>query len=246
MLWLNQPELVNALSPQIKYGLAEYIPEFFQDPSARCLLMSGNGKSFCAGGDLRDMAGEQSPLVVRKRLSDSHENWVRHLLFGEKPVVMAVNGAAIGAGFALAMLGDIIIAANTAYFQAGFSSIGVVADMGLSATLPRAVGMPRAKAILFGNERVSAAEALSIGMVNGITESNLLMPSAIELAEKLASGPTTAIGLTKKLLNVGFDETGLNFRKTEAEVQAVAFSSKDRAEGVAAFFEKRKPNFIGH
>jgi 2-(1,2-epoxy-1,2-dihydrophenyl)acetyl-CoA isomerase len=156
ILRLNQPERMNALSADIKGALAREIPDFMQDPSARCLLITGTDKAFCAGGDIRNMVGEQNALEVRERLAASHENWARHLLLGDKPVIMAVNGPAVGAGFALAMLGDLIIASESAYFLAGFSAIGAAADMGLGATLPRAVGMPRAKDILFTNRRVSA------------------------------------------------------------------------------------------
>jgi len=245
ILRLNQPERMNALNADIKGALGREVPAFMRDSSARCLLITGSEKAFCAGGDIRNMVGEQPAAEVRERLAASHENWARHLLMGEKPVIMAVSGPAVGAGFALAMLGDIIIASDTAYFLAGFSAIGAAADMGLGATLPRAVGMPFAKDILFTNRRVSAQEALAIGMVTRVVPSENLMAAAVELGESLARGPTVGIGLTKMLLNTGYEQSLTALFATEAIAQTVAFATADRAEGAAAFLERRKPQFLG-
>lgn len=245
ILRLNQPGTMNALTVEIKQSLGAEVSDFIRDPAARCLLITGADKVFCAGGDVRNMVGEQPALEVRERLALSHENWVRHLLMGGKPVIMAVNGPAVGAGFALAMLGDIIIASESAYFMAGFSAMGAAADMGLGATLPRAVGMIRAKDILFSNRRISAQEALSMGMVTSLAAPDDLMATALKMGDNLANAATVGIGLTKMLLNMGYEQSLSSLFATEAIAQTVAFSTADRAEGAAAFLERRKPKFIG-
>ena len=245
ILRLNQPDRMNALSADIKDGLRQHIPEIFADPSARCLMITGNGNAFCAGGDVRNMVGNQPPAVVRKRLADSHEGWVRHLLQGEKPVITAVNGPAVGAGFALAMLGDIILATKSAYFLAGFTNVGAVADMGLAATLPRAVGVPLAKEILFTRRKVKSDWAQAIGMVNKVFEDEDFETQSLSFAEELADGPTVGIGLTKTLISLGYELDMGSLLLQEGLAQAYAFSSEDREEGAAAFLEKRAPRFKG-
>jgi 2-(1,2-epoxy-1,2-dihydrophenyl)acetyl-CoA isomerase len=246
ILRLNQPESMNALSREMKDKLAEYVPQFIDDADARCLLITGSGNSFCAGGDLKSIVGPQSPQAVRDRLSGSHERWVKHLLQGRKPVVTAVNGAAVGAGFALAMLGDIILASDDAYFIAGFANVGAAADLALAMTLPRAIGMTRAKELLLLNERVSAQQALSMGMINRVSASGDLLDAAVGVGEKLAAGPTVGLGLTKMLMNKGFEEPLSHFFDSEIAAQVAAFATSDFSEGLAAFESKRRPSFKGH
>ncbi|MBX3575455.1 MAG: enoyl-CoA hydratase/isomerase family protein [Mesorhizobium sp.] len=245
ILRLNQPEKMNALSLDIKAALGVFIPQFFSDQSARCLMITGTGSAFCAGGDIRNMTGDQPSAVVRARITGSHDGWARHLLQGEKPVVMAVNGAAAGAGFALAMLGDLVLASTSAYFLAGFASVGAVADMGLAATLPRAVGVTRAKEILFGNAKVTSARAEQIGMVNAVFPDADFEEKAIAYAMSLARGPTVGLGLTKTLIRQAYDADLSTLLQSEAAMQVIAFATEDRAEGAAAFLERRKPTFKG-
>src|SRR6266571_3355472 len=142
---LNEPRTLNALSPAIKAGIEHELLPLLSDPEVRAIVITGEGRAFCAGGDIRAM-DEHRGVAVRERMRKSHR-WLAALLSTEKPVVTAINGVAAGAGFSLALTGDIVVAARTARFKAGFPGIGAVPDLGLAYTLPRAVGMLRAKDI---------------------------------------------------------------------------------------------------
>lgn len=237
---LNQPKTMNALSAAIKRGLEAEVPRLLADSIVRCIVITGTDKAFCAGGDITNMADRGAPSV-RERLHQSHA-WVKLLLAGEKPVVAAVNGAAAGAGFSLAMMCDFVVAADSAYFQAGFPGLGAAPDLGLALTLPRAVGMLRAKDLLMTNRRVMAAEALAWGMATRVVPAASLLAEALALAQSLAAGPATSLGLTKSLLNQAYSSIP-DFLNEEAMTQAIAFGSEEFGEGVAAFLGKRKPQF---
>lgn len=243
LLRLQEPETMNALSPTIKAGLEREVPRLIEDPGLRAIVVTGAGKAFCAGGDIRAMT-DRRPAAVKTRL-ERNWIWARSLVTCDKPVLMAVNGAAAGAGFALAMLGDIVIAASDARFKAGFAGLGAVPDMGLGYTLPRLIGLQRAREILLTNRTVEAEEALRLGMVSRIAEPAALLPETMALARLLADGPAIAIGLTKSMVRRAFDDTLERFLEDEAKAQAIAFASEDFAEGVAAFLEKRRAVFKG-
>ncbi|GAA4819026.1 enoyl-CoA hydratase-related protein [Sphingosinicella ginsenosidimutans] len=244
VLKLAEPETRNALSPAIRSALEAAVPALLADEAVRCLLLTGTGRSFCAGGDLRTMEAIPSPQESRARLARSHA-WLRALIEAEKPIVTAVNGIAVGAGFGLAMVGDIIIAADDALFVPGFPLVGVVADYGLGRTLPRAIGVVRAKDILLTGRKVDAAEALAIGMVSRIVPADRLESEAEAIARQLAEGPAVSLGLTKRLVDRGFDGDAAAYLALEGFAQAAAFGSADHREGVAAFREKRTPRFEG-
>lgn len=244
ILRLAQPSTRNALSVEIKARLEILVPAYFDDPFARCLLITGSDEAFCAGGDITSLSEPQPPAAVRTRMARSY-GWIERLLEGEKPVITAVNGPAVGAGFGLALLGDIILASDRSWFRAGFSAIGAAADYGLGRTLPRAVGAPRAKDILLSNRKVEAAEALDIGMISRLVRHDILQDEARDLAQQLAQAPTVGLGLTKRLVNLGFTTSPSDYLKEEGLAQAIAFSTADHAEGVTAFLEKRKPEFSG-
>ena len=237
---LNQPQTMNALSPAIKQGLESAVPQLMADPAVRCIVITGTDKAFCAGGDISNMADRSAPSV-RERMRPSH-GWVKLLLAGEKPVVAAVNGAAAGAGFSLAMMCDFVLLADNAYFKAGFPGLGAAPDLGLALTLPRAIGMLRAKDILMTNRRVNAEEALALGMATRVVPAAALLGEALTLAQSLAAGPATSLGLTKHLLNQAYGPI-TDFLAQEAMTQAIAFGSEEFEEGVAAFLGKRKPEF---
>lgn len=244
ILILNRPERMNALTVEIKNALGELISTFFADPSARCLLISGSGDAFCAGGDLRTLALGHSPDETRERMGLSHV-WARQLLTGAKPVIMAVNGAAAGAGFGLALMGDIILASDTAYFYPGFASIGAAADLAVAYTLPRAVGTVRAKQILLANRKVTASEALEMGLVGQLLPAGQLMDEALKLGRKLAAGPTLGLGHTKILVNRAYELPLDEFLAAETAAQVETFASEDCREGASAFLERRTPVFNG-
>jgi 2-(1,2-epoxy-1,2-dihydrophenyl)acetyl-CoA isomerase len=186
------------------------------------------------------MADRSAPSV-RARMHQSY-TWAQSILTGEKPVVAAVNGAAAGAGFSLALLCDIAIVSDKAFFRAAFPGLGAVPDLGLALTLPRSIGTARAKDILLTNRRIDAAEAVTLGIAKRMVPAASLLDDALQLAKELAAGPATSFGLTKMLLNSAYGPID-DFFATEAMAQAVAFGSREFAEGVSAFLGKRKADF---
>lgn len=244
ILRLNDPKSMNALSAGVREGLTREVHRLLDDPKVRCLLFTGTDGAFCAGGDIRSM-DDRRPTDTRARMHRHYGGWAARLLKAEKPVVMAVNGAAAGAGVSLALMGDIIIASRTAYFTTAFSRLGVVPDLGLVATLPRAIGMARARDMLLTSRKVPADEALQMGLVARLTEPDELMPAALEAAQALANGPTTSLGLIKRLLQRAYDHSIDEFLEAEGFAQAVAMTTEDFEEGLAAFKAKRKPQFKG-
>ncbi len=244
ILRVNDPKSMNALSAPVREGLTREVHRLLDAPDVRCLLITGTGDAFCAGGDIRAM-DDRRATDTRARMHRHYRGWASRLLKSEKPVVMAVNGAAAGAGVSLALMGDIIIASRTAYFTTGFARLGAVPDLGLIATLPRAIGMARARDMLLTSRRVPADEALQMGLVARVTEPADLMPAALEAAHALASGPTVTLGLIKRLLQRAYDHSFDEYLEAEGFAQAVAMTTEDFEEGVAAFKEKRKPRFQG-
>ncbi len=238
---LNQPETMNAISPDIKAGLTAHIPALTADPTIRCLVITGTGNAFCAGGDLRNMTDRRAPAVFA-RMQQSYA-WVEHLVTGKTPVIAAVNGAAAGAGFSLAMLCDLVLVSEEASFRAGFPNIGAAPDLGLAFTLPRVVGMQRARELLLTNRRVTAEEAVTLGLALRSIPPASLLDEAMAMAEQIAAGPALSLGLTKMLLNEAMGPTFPAFLEKEAMAQAIAFGGAEFAEGVQAFLEKRRPNF---
>jgi 2-(1,2-epoxy-1,2-dihydrophenyl)acetyl-CoA isomerase len=241
---LNEPKSMNALSAAIREALTSEIPRLLDDPAVRCLVITGTGGAFCAGGDIRNMR-EERPKETRERMHRHYEGWTRRLLKAEKPVVIGVNGAAAGAGVSLALMGDILIASREAYFTTAFVRLGAMPDLGLVATLPRAIGMARARDMLLTSRKVPAAEALQMGLVARVVEPDRLMPAVMEAAQALADGPTTTLGLIKRLLQRAYDPSLDEYLEAEGFAQAVAMSTDDFREGVAAFRGKRRSKFQG-
>lgn len=240
---LNEPATLNALSPGIKAGMLRVASEVLPDPDVRALLITGTGRAFCAGVDVRSLH-ERASVPTLRWMQTSYD-WVRRLLMCDKPIVTAVNGVAAGAGFALALFGDIVCAADDARFKAAFAGIGAAPDFGLGYLLPRAVGTVRARDILLLNEEVPAQAALEMGLVSRVFPAAELEERALELAERLAAGPTVAHGLAKRLVARAHDLTLDAFLEREALAQLTAIGSEDFSEGIAAFRAKRKPVFHG-
>ena len=190
------------------------------------------------------MQSDRSTVGVRRRMALTHAS-VRLLAECEKPIVTAVNGAAVGAGLSLALMGDVVVAAEDAYFMAGFANVGVLPDMGVLYHLPRTVGRVQANDLLLSNRRVNAQEALGLGLVSRVLPADGFLAQAQALARSIAAGPAVSFGLARALMAGAYKDSFGEFLLKESLAQAVVFGTDDFAEGVSAFGDKRKPRFTG-
>ena len=244
VLTLNEPDSMNALSATVLESMNGHLGKAFKDPSVRAIVLTGSGKAFCAGGDVRLMqnpANRTAP-VIHKRM-ETHHGWARALLDSTKPVIAAVNGAAVGAGLGLALLADLIFASREAYFMAAFSKIGALPDLRTLQSLPWAIGSLRAKEMVMLNRRYSGEEAVAIGLANRCCEPDKLMDETLAAAKQIAAGPAPMMAMSKKLMKRAFESSTDAFFELEALGQTVTFGSDAFAEGVDAFLNKRKPDF---
>lgn len=241
-LTLNRPDALNALNRQLRADLLSAVNAARKDDATRAVVITGAGRGFCAGADLRGGTTEREFRAVLSAEYNPLIGAIRHL---PKPVIASVNGVAAGAGVSLALAADLVIAAEDARFVPAFNRIGLVPDSGLSRTLVRALGRHRAFEILMGERQLGAHEAQEAGLVATVVPADRLADATRELAQRLASGPTRGIGLTKRLLNAAEDAPLSDSLAGEAALQEVAGRTEDHAEGVAAFGEKRDPRFGG-
>ncbi|GGM98970.1 enoyl-CoA hydratase [Thermus composti] len=242
LLTLNRPEKLNALTAELLESLYQSLKEANQDPSVRAVLLTGAGKAFSAGQDLNEFGEEKPDYEGHLR----RYNRVVEALSGlEKPLVVAVNGPAAGAGMSLALWGDLRLAAVGASFTTAFVRIGLVPDSGMSFLLPRLVGLSKAQELLFLSPRLSAEEALALGLVHKVVPAESLLEEALALAQTLAQGPTRAYVLTRKLLLETYRLSLTEALSLEAILQGEAGRTQDHEEGVRAFREKRPPRFQG-
>jgi 2-(1,2-epoxy-1,2-dihydrophenyl)acetyl-CoA isomerase len=241
-LTLNRPDALNALTAELRGELFAALKAAGRDQEVRAVVITGAGRAFCAGADLR---GGSSERDFRRVLTDEYNPLIEAIRGLPKPVIAAVNGVAAGAGVSLALAADLVLAAEDAKFVPAFHRIGLVPDSGLTRTLVRAVGRHRAFEVLMGERQLNAADAEAAGLVVAVVSGDRLAEAANELAERLASGPTRAIGLTKRLIADSEDATLSDSLAAEAALQDVAGRTEDHAEGVAAFSEKRDPAFRG-
>lgn len=245
MIRMHRPEALNALSLQLTRDLRSSIEKAIAD-GARAVILTGSGRAFCSGGDLREMKamGENEGNIAAfldlplKALHDLI------LLIRETPIpfIAAVNGVSAGAGTNLALACDIVIAAEEASFNEGFVRIGLSPDCGGTFFLPRAVGEKIAAELFMTGDAVDAARALAIGMINRVVPTAELDAEAQKLAARLAAGPTGSIGRIKRMVNSSFSNSLAAQLALEAEYQLESGSSEDFRNGIAAFFEKRKAN----
>jgi 2-(1,2-epoxy-1,2-dihydrophenyl)acetyl-CoA isomerase len=243
-LTLNRPMVGNAINLDLAQSLMEASRNCESDEKIRCVILTGVGKLFCGGGDIASFAeaGSRFPDLLRELLSYLQEAMVRFVRM-KKPFITAVNGPAAGAGFSLAMLGDIVLAARSAHFSLAYSSIGLSPDLGSTWMLPRLVGLRRAQELSIMNRRISADEAAEIGLVTRVVDDAVLSDELKIVAATLSHAATGALGRTRNLLQRSF-ETSLEIQ-LEAETQAIIEYSKaaESREGIASFLAKRKPNF---
>jgi 2-(1,2-epoxy-1,2-dihydrophenyl)acetyl-CoA isomerase len=241
---LNRPDKFNSFNREMALELQEELDKASRDKSIRALLITGEGKAFCAGQDLSEAMDPNGPGI--ERIVKEHYNPIIHKIRElEKPVVCAVNGVAAGAGANIALACDVVIAANSASFIQAFSKIGLIPDSGGTFFLPRLIGYAKASALMMLGDKVTAAEAERMGMIYKISEDATLQTEAFSIAKTLSEMPTYGIALTKKLLNDSAFSTLENQLVSEAHEQIKAAKSYDYQEGVNAFLEKRKPVFKG-
>lgn len=239
---LNRPDALNALNGEMRRELLAAFKAAARDEEVRAVVITGAGRGFCAGADLRGGAGERE---FRRVLSDEYNPLIEAIRALPKPVVASVNGVAAGAGVSLALAADLVLASEDARFVPAFNRIALVPDSGLARTLVRALGRHRAMEILLGERQLGVDDAHAIGLVAAVVPAPRLAAATRELAERLAAGPTGAIALTKRLVNASEDATLGESLAAEAALQEVAGRGADHAEGVAAFAEKRDPQFGG-
>jgi 2-(1,2-epoxy-1,2-dihydrophenyl)acetyl-CoA isomerase len=243
-LTLNRPQALNAFSIAMQRELAVAIPMITADEDVRCVILTGAGRAFCAGGDMADMEGaDPAPLAGRNRLRTMLHTVFAPLIRMETPVIAAVNGAAVGAGFNLALAADIALVDETAVMSQIFVQVGLVPDTGGLHLLTRQIGLNRAKELCFTGRRLTGREAAELGLVNRALPAAELMPEARALAREIAAGPAAAIGMMKSLLNLSATSTLEQMAEFEAYAQAIALTTSDHREGVQAFREKRRPVF---
>ena len=242
VLTLNRPEKLNAITGELLDALYAALKEGEEDREVRALLLTGAGRAFSAGQDLTEFGDRKPDYEAHLR----RYNRVVEALSGlEKPLVVAVNGVAAGAGMSLALWGDLRLAAVGASFTTAFVRIGLVPDSGLSFLLPRLVGLAKAQELLLLSPRLSAEEALALGLVHRVVPAEKLMEEALSLAKELAQGPTRAYALTKKLLLETYRLSLTEALALEAVLQGQAGQTQDHEEGGRAFREKRPPRFQG-
>jgi 2-(1,2-epoxy-1,2-dihydrophenyl)acetyl-CoA isomerase len=243
-LTLNHPETRNALS----WAMAEEMGDALDNlGGARALVITGAGKGFCSGGDMSSTVREGSDFgeMLYEGLTGAVNPMLLKLKALKIPVIAAVNGAAAGAGAPLALLADFVIAAESAFFFMAFPNVGLVPDAGGSFTLPRLIGKARAMQMMMLAEKISAAQALDWGMIYKVVPDDVLLGEAQTLAARLAAGPTVSYGLIRQEVQAALESDLATALETEAQNQRTAGKSKDCAEAVAAFLEKRAPVFRG-
>ena len=237
---LNRPEKRNALSDKLTPALRQTLLELDTDTAVRCVVITGAGTAFCAGGDISTMK-DLDAEAGRARMRAGHQ-LVRLMAYAEKPLIAAVEGYAMGAGAGMALWCDTIVAGASARVGFPFFRVGLVPDYGITFTLPRRVGEGRARRILLNAETLTAEAALSAGLVEEVVPDEEVQARAVALATEMARHPATAVALTKGLLNGAPGELETVLEK-EALSQGVCMATDNHKEGVAAFREKRAPNF---
>jgi 2-(1,2-epoxy-1,2-dihydrophenyl)acetyl-CoA isomerase len=241
---LNRPDALNSLTVPMKQALLAAFRSLEGRRETRAVILTGAGRAFCAGQDLRErMQPDAAPLGVEVR--ERYNPIVRAMRGLDQPIVAAINGVAAGAGASLVMAADIRIAADTATIALAFGRVGLVPDTGATWFLPRLVGATRAAELALLNEPVGAADAVRLGLVGRVVPADQLATAAREIAERLAAGAPRAIALTKRALAAAWDRDLEAALEDEAELQDIAGRTKDHAEGMAAFLEKRPPRFTG-
>lgn len=239
---LNRPKALNAMNGELVNTLASRLDDASKDNDVRVIILTGNGKGFCAGGDLAYLKQLTNVIEARAFIVEVGA-LVKQIQSITKPIIAMVNGVAAGAGFNLALACDIVFAADTARFAQSFVKVGLVPDCGGMYLLPKIVGMHKAKELMFTADLIGAAKADELGLLNRVIESDKLEAETIAFAEKLLLSAPIALGMVKQTLNGMEDMTLENWLVHEADMQTLCMQTKDHQEGISAFLEKRAPEF---
>jgi 2-(1,2-epoxy-1,2-dihydrophenyl)acetyl-CoA isomerase len=245
VLTLNDPAVMNAISPQMMNGIADAL-EHVQDPANgfRALILTGEGRAFCSGANLSSST-DSKRLDAGAALETGYHPLLRRMRNLEMPIVTAVGGAAAGIGMSFALMGDIVMAARSAYFLQAFARIGLVPDGGATWLLPRIIGLARARELSMLAEKLPAERALEWGLINRVSDDEALMDDALAMAKRLAEGPTVSLALTRRLY---WDSPQNGYEAQidqERQAQKRAGGTRDFIEGVQAFLQKRPAKFDG-
>lgn len=242
-LTFNRPEVYNSIHQKMAFEIQEALEQCISD-EVRCVVITGSGKAFCAGQDLKEVVDPEGP-ELHSIVKDHYNPIIRAIRSLEKPVICAVNGVAAGAGANIALSGDIVVASRSASFVQAFSKIGLIPDSGGTFFLPRLIGWNRASALMMTGDKVNADEALNMGMLYKVYDDAEFEANVAALSAKMAEMPTFGLALTKLALNKSAT-VDLNVQLTnEEELQTLAGKSYDYNEGVEAFLQKRSPLFKG-
>jgi 2-(1,2-epoxy-1,2-dihydrophenyl)acetyl-CoA isomerase len=247
---LNRPEALNAWNGQLGRDLLAAIQEVAEDDGVRAVVVTGAGRAFSSGADLKDLSGreQRTPdghVDVRSVLTERYHPIITRIRTMPKPVVAAVNGPAVGIGMSLALAADLVVAADSAYFLLAFVNIGLVPDGGSSLLVPSRVGFARAAEMAMLGERVTAPQALEWGLINRVFPATTFAEDVAALRDRMAAGPTRSYAGTKRQLNSWLYARMEEQLELEADIQQEMAGSPDFYEGVAAFVEKRPATFGG-
>ena len=248
IITLNRPDKLNSFNDELTFQLQDALKEMEKDKEVRAIILTGAGRGFCAGQDLQSRSIAQE-MGQRPSLGDSikrrYNPIVTKLRRMEKPIIAAVNGVAAGAGASVAFACDFRIVTDKTSFIQSFTKVGLIPDSGATFVLPRLIGVTRAFELMLSADKLTAEEALRLGVVNKVVTDEELMKEALALAERLAAGPTKAFGLTKRAVNKAIFDDLEELLEYEANLQEIAGRSDDFEEGVKAFVEKRPAQYKG-
>jgi len=246
VITLNRPEAKNAFSPEMIRLWREYLEKAKQDNAIRAIIVTGNGDTFCSGGDIRDMAeGKLQSWDMKRFLWDGVHRIVFALEDLDKPVIAAINGAAMGAGMDMAIMCDLRVCSEKAKLAESYIMMGLVPGDGGAYFLPRVAGLSKALELLLTGDVISAEEALRLGIVNKVVSRDRLMAEAMKLAEKIAARPPLAIRMTKRAVYQGLTSTLRSHLDYISSQISLLSETKDHQEAARSFLEKRKPKFEG-
>ena len=245
VIQMNNPKAMNALEDELSAELLSAYKDVAADPAVGAVILTGAEKAFCAGGDLKKLNEGFPTAEAGYDYMKSFREMVTTFLNMPKPTIAAVNGFAVGAGFCIAMQADLILASDKAKFGMAFANVGLIPDLAGLYTLPRLVGLQRAKELVFTGRTIGAEEAGAMGIVNRVVPHEQLLDEAQKLARRLADGPRVALRMAKNVMNDSINMTLEQLLDLEPHAQSICFQSEDHKRGVLDFFRKEKPVVMG-